>query len=156
MNGDLEFEPNGGYVVVVLSNFDSPAETQVATFILDRLPTSTPAGASAARSAPMPARMRRSSRENRFPMILFSHGFGHKVDPFNPSASAGNRDGFLDSPESIAYRGRGALYGSLGPPPLPYRERWKARLLRRRPASPTADVALLSAGDPGGGHPSAR
>jgi hypothetical protein len=42
MSGDLEFEPNGGYVIVVLSNFDSAA-TQVATFILDRLP-GTPAG----------------------------------------------------------------------------------------------------------------
>src|SRR5687767_8280875 len=30
MNGDLAFEPNGGYVVVVLSNFDPPAATQVA------------------------------------------------------------------------------------------------------------------------------
>ncbi|MFL5381964.1 MAG: serine hydrolase domain-containing protein [Longimicrobiaceae bacterium] len=62
MNGVLDFEPNGGYVVVVLSNFDSPAATQVESFILDRLPTSTPAGgggASAARSAPRPARMRR-------------------------------------------------------------------------------------------------
>jgi D-alanyl-D-alanine carboxypeptidase len=65
MSGDLEFEPNGGYVVVVLSNFDSPAAIQVSAFILDHLPTSTPAGggASAARSAPMPARMRRSSRK---------------------------------------------------------------------------------------------
>jgi len=42
MSGVLEFEPNGGYVIVVLSNFDSAA-TQVATFILDRLP-GTPAG----------------------------------------------------------------------------------------------------------------
>ena len=41
MNGDLAFEPNGGYVVVVLSNFDPPAATQVMGFILDRLPTST-------------------------------------------------------------------------------------------------------------------
>jgi hypothetical protein len=66
MNGELTFEPNGGYVVVVLSNLDPQAATQVEAFILDRLPTSTPAGgggASAARSAPMPARMRRSSRE---------------------------------------------------------------------------------------------
>lgn len=45
MSGVLELEPNGGYVVVVLSNFDSPAATQVAAFILDRLP-STPAGGS--------------------------------------------------------------------------------------------------------------
>ena len=44
MSGDLEFEPNGGYVIVVLSNFDSAA-TPVATFILDRLP-GTPAGGS--------------------------------------------------------------------------------------------------------------
>jgi hypothetical protein len=44
MSGDLEFEPNGGYVVVVLSNFDSPGALQVATFILDRLPAYTPAG----------------------------------------------------------------------------------------------------------------
>jgi D-alanyl-D-alanine carboxypeptidase len=41
MSGVLEFEPSGGYVVVVLSNFDSPAATQVATFVLDRLPTPT-------------------------------------------------------------------------------------------------------------------
>ena len=66
MNGELTFEPNGGYVVVVLSNLDPQAATRVEAFILDRLPTSTPAGgggASAARSAPMPARMRRTSRE---------------------------------------------------------------------------------------------
>ncbi|MDQ3420589.1 MAG: beta-lactamase family protein, partial [Acidobacteriota bacterium] len=44
MSGDLKFEPNGGYVVVVLSNFDSPALVQVAAFILDHLPTPTPAG----------------------------------------------------------------------------------------------------------------
>ena len=43
MNGDLAFEPNGGYVVVVLSNLDPPAAGQVAAFILDRLPTPTPA-----------------------------------------------------------------------------------------------------------------
>lgn len=42
MNGELVFEPNGGYVVVVLSNFDPPAATQVLNFILDRLPTPTP------------------------------------------------------------------------------------------------------------------
>jgi len=66
MSGDLELEPDGGYVVVVLSNFDPPAATQVASFILDRLPAATPAaggGASAARSAPMPARMRRPPRK---------------------------------------------------------------------------------------------
>jgi CubicO group peptidase (beta-lactamase class C family) len=38
MNGDLAFEPDGGYVVVVLSNFDPPAAGQVMAFILDRLP----------------------------------------------------------------------------------------------------------------------
>ena len=38
MNGDLAFEPNGGYVVVVLSNFDPPAATQMSGFILNRLP----------------------------------------------------------------------------------------------------------------------
>jgi CubicO group peptidase (beta-lactamase class C family) len=41
MNGELAFEPNGGYVVVVLSNLVPPAATQVATFILGRLPTPT-------------------------------------------------------------------------------------------------------------------
>jgi D-alanyl-D-alanine carboxypeptidase len=64
MSGDLEFEPNGGYAIVVLSNFDPPAVVQVANFIIERLPASIPAGAggaSATRSAPMPARMRRSS-----------------------------------------------------------------------------------------------
>ena len=43
MSGVLEFEPNGGYVIVVLSNFDSAA-TQVATFILDRLPATSAGG----------------------------------------------------------------------------------------------------------------
>jgi CubicO group peptidase (beta-lactamase class C family) len=43
MNGDLAFEPDGGYVVVVLSNLDPPAAGQVAAFILDRLPTPRPA-----------------------------------------------------------------------------------------------------------------
>jgi CubicO group peptidase (beta-lactamase class C family) len=38
MNGELAFEPNGGYVVVVLSNLDPPAAGQVAGFILGRLP----------------------------------------------------------------------------------------------------------------------
>ena len=38
MNGELAFEPNGGYVVVVLSNLDPPAAGQVAGFILSRLP----------------------------------------------------------------------------------------------------------------------
>jgi CubicO group peptidase (beta-lactamase class C family) len=41
MNGELAFEPNGGYVVVVLSNLDPPAAQRVAGFILTRLPTST-------------------------------------------------------------------------------------------------------------------
>jgi D-alanyl-D-alanine carboxypeptidase len=45
MNGELAFEPNGGYVVVVLSNFDPQAAGQVAAFILNRLPP-TPAGGS--------------------------------------------------------------------------------------------------------------
>ena len=44
MNGDLAFEPGGGYGVVVLSNLDPPAAGQVADFILERLPASTPAG----------------------------------------------------------------------------------------------------------------
>jgi CubicO group peptidase (beta-lactamase class C family) len=39
MNGELAFEPTGGYVVVVLSNLDPPAAGQVAAFILGRLPT---------------------------------------------------------------------------------------------------------------------
>ncbi|MBA3578383.1 MAG: hypothetical protein H0W42_00195 [Gemmatimonadaceae bacterium] len=41
MNGELAFEPNGGYVVVVLSNFDPPAAWQMAGFILIRLPALT-------------------------------------------------------------------------------------------------------------------
>jgi CubicO group peptidase (beta-lactamase class C family) len=44
MNGELAFEPNGGYLVVVLSNFDPPAAGRVATFILANLPDSTLAG----------------------------------------------------------------------------------------------------------------
>ena len=44
MNGELAFEPDGGYVVVVLSNLDPPAATRMAAFILDRLPTAGPAG----------------------------------------------------------------------------------------------------------------
>jgi CubicO group peptidase (beta-lactamase class C family) len=47
MNGELAFEPNGGYVVVVLSNLDPPAAGQVASFILSRLPPSTPAAGDA-------------------------------------------------------------------------------------------------------------
>jgi CubicO group peptidase (beta-lactamase class C family) len=42
MNGELVFEPNGGYLVAVLSNFDPPAAGQVLTFILNRLPASRP------------------------------------------------------------------------------------------------------------------
>ncbi len=42
MNGDLTFEPDGGYVVVVLSNLDPPAAGQVAAFILNRLPPAAP------------------------------------------------------------------------------------------------------------------
>jgi D-alanyl-D-alanine carboxypeptidase len=64
MNGELTFEPNGGYVIVVLSNLDPQAATRVEAFILDRLPTSTAskaAGASAARSAPMPALISREA-----------------------------------------------------------------------------------------------
>jgi CubicO group peptidase (beta-lactamase class C family) len=38
MNGDLAFEPNGGYVVVALSNLDPPAAQQMMGFILSRLP----------------------------------------------------------------------------------------------------------------------
>ena len=39
MDGELVFEPNGGYVIVVLSNFDAPAASWALTFIADRLPT---------------------------------------------------------------------------------------------------------------------
>lgn len=49
MNGDLAFEPDGGYVVVVLSNLDPPAAGRVAAFILNRLPTPTPAEMGSAR-----------------------------------------------------------------------------------------------------------
>jgi len=44
MNGDLSFEPDGGYVVVVLSNLDPPAAGQIAAFIRDRLPGAAAAG----------------------------------------------------------------------------------------------------------------
>src|SRR5215207_1618242 len=44
MSGALEFEPNGGYVVVVLANFDSPTATDMAGFILQRLPTTSAGG----------------------------------------------------------------------------------------------------------------
>jgi hypothetical protein len=39
MNGELSFEPNGGYVVVILSNLDPPAASQIESFILQRLPS---------------------------------------------------------------------------------------------------------------------
>jgi CubicO group peptidase (beta-lactamase class C family) len=39
MSGDLVFEPAGGYVVVVLSNFDPPAATELTGYILPRLPS---------------------------------------------------------------------------------------------------------------------
>ena len=42
MSAQLEFEPGGGYVVVVLSNFDPPIARDITTFILDRLPSRTP------------------------------------------------------------------------------------------------------------------
>jgi D-alanyl-D-alanine carboxypeptidase len=38
MSGDLAFEPNGGYVVVVLANMDPPSATQISNFILSQLP----------------------------------------------------------------------------------------------------------------------
>lgn len=38
MNGELSFEPNGGYVVVVLSNFDPSAATGIEAYIMPRLP----------------------------------------------------------------------------------------------------------------------
>jgi CubicO group peptidase (beta-lactamase class C family) len=41
MNGELSFEPNGGYVVVVLSNLDPSAATLVEAFILGSLPSTT-------------------------------------------------------------------------------------------------------------------
>ena len=44
MSGELVFEPNGGYVVVGLSNFDPPTAGRVLNFIVDRLPTPTPSG----------------------------------------------------------------------------------------------------------------
>lgn len=39
MNGELTFEPAGGYTVVVLSNFDPPAATLIEYFILTNLHT---------------------------------------------------------------------------------------------------------------------
>ena len=41
MNGELLFEPNGGHVIVVLTNFDPPSAGQVLTFILNNLPSSS-------------------------------------------------------------------------------------------------------------------
>jgi D-alanyl-D-alanine carboxypeptidase len=38
MNGELTFEPNGGYTIVVLSNLDPPAATRIEAFILSNLP----------------------------------------------------------------------------------------------------------------------
>jgi len=38
MNGELTFEPNGGYTIVVLSNLDPPAATRIEAFILGSLP----------------------------------------------------------------------------------------------------------------------
>jgi D-alanyl-D-alanine carboxypeptidase len=39
MNGELTFEPGGGYTIVVLSNFDPFAATQIEAFIINNLPT---------------------------------------------------------------------------------------------------------------------
>jgi hypothetical protein len=41
MNGELLFEPNGGHVIVVLSNFDPPAAGQMLNFIVSNLPSSS-------------------------------------------------------------------------------------------------------------------
>ena len=38
MNGDLEIDPQSGYVVAVLSNLDPPAATRISEFIINRLP----------------------------------------------------------------------------------------------------------------------
>lgn len=38
MSGELSFEPSGGYITVVLSNFDPPAATMAEMFVLERLP----------------------------------------------------------------------------------------------------------------------
>ena len=38
MNGELTFEPNGGYTIVVLSNLDPPAATAIEAWILSNLP----------------------------------------------------------------------------------------------------------------------
>ena len=44
MSGELAFEPNGGYVAVVLSNFDPPAAGLVQNFILANLPATSAGG----------------------------------------------------------------------------------------------------------------
>ncbi|MDF2773339.1 MAG: beta-lactamase [Geminicoccaceae bacterium] len=41
MNGELVFEPNGGYVVVVLTNFDPPSAGSMMNFIANNLPSSS-------------------------------------------------------------------------------------------------------------------
>lgn len=38
MNGDLEIDPQSGYVIVVLSNLDPPAATRISDSIANRLP----------------------------------------------------------------------------------------------------------------------
>ena len=38
MNGQLTFEPDGGYTIVVLSNLDPPAATMIEAFVLGTLP----------------------------------------------------------------------------------------------------------------------
>ncbi|HMD06936.1 MAG TPA: hypothetical protein VKH63_05330 [Candidatus Acidoferrum sp.] len=40
MNGDLQIFPLSGYVIVVLSNLDSPAASRISDFIVNRLPAS--------------------------------------------------------------------------------------------------------------------
>jgi D-alanyl-D-alanine carboxypeptidase len=42
MNGELSFEPTGGYTFVVLSNLDPPASTTIEFFILTNLPATPP------------------------------------------------------------------------------------------------------------------
>jgi CubicO group peptidase (beta-lactamase class C family) len=41
MNGELVFEPNGGYVIVVLTNFDPPSAGSVLNFIVSNLASSS-------------------------------------------------------------------------------------------------------------------
>jgi CubicO group peptidase (beta-lactamase class C family) len=38
MNGDLQIDPQSGYVVAVLSNLDPPAAQRISDFIVNRLP----------------------------------------------------------------------------------------------------------------------